>query len=263
LNASNTSASTAGLAAAANAQIILAGSATADNLFAASVSTSATAPGTVWLSGNNWPSTFSGSTEITEAGTYYLHVFAQDQGRPEMFIGRFTLTGQSAFANGTQELLTNATDWVVSTSNPGVDTTAPIIIGPNGSGPWGTYSSMPGASFIWAPQYANGIAYFTASFTVIPAPATAAASADPSPTSFPFPRRWCLTAACSFFHTTPQQSSTYNFIQTKSTQTLASTRTIRYLVRTYTEQGDPHGHPPRLHSSPDPSRPLPHHLPRR
>lgn len=175
LNASNTSASTAGLAAAANAQIILAGSATADNLFAASVSTSATAPGTVWLSGNNWPSTFSGSTEITEAGTYYLHVFAQDQGRPEMFIGRFTLTGQSAFANGTQELLTNATDWVVSTSNPGVDTTAPIIIGPNGSGPWGTYSSMPGASFIWAPQYANGIAYFTASFTVIPAPATAAA----------------------------------------------------------------------------------------
>ncbi len=163
------------LTAAANAQITLAGSATADNLFAASVSTSATAPGTVWLSGNNWPSTFSASTEIPVAGTYYLHVFAQDQGRPEMFIGRFTLTGQSAFANGTQELLTNATDWVVSNTGFGDNTTAPTVLGPNGSGPWGNFTAMGNASFIWAPQYANGLAYFTASFTVIPAPTTAAA----------------------------------------------------------------------------------------
>jgi hypothetical protein len=29
---------------------------------------------------------------------------------------------------------------------------------------------MPGADFIWAPQYANGVAFFTASFTVVPAP---------------------------------------------------------------------------------------------
>jgi hypothetical protein len=169
----------AGLAAAltttANAQITLAGFATADNFFTASVSTSATAAGPTWFTGNSWPTTFSGTLDITDAGTYYLHVIAQDFGRPEMFIGHFTITGDGVFANGTQTLVTNDTDWVVSTSNPGVDTTAPIIIGPNGSGPWGSYSNMPGASFIWAPQYANGIAYFTASFTVIPAPTTTAA----------------------------------------------------------------------------------------
>jgi hypothetical protein len=170
---------TAGLAAAlttkANAQITLAGNATADNFFTASVSTSATTVGPTWFAGNSWPSTFSGTLDITDGGTYFLHVIAQDFGRPEMFIGRFTITGSGTFANGTQTLVTNDTDWVVSTSNPGVDTTAPIIIGPNGSGPWGTYVDMPGASFIWAPQYVNGIAYFTASFTVIPAPTSAAA----------------------------------------------------------------------------------------
>lgn len=166
---------TVGLAAAANAQIILAGSATADNLFRASISTSATTVGDFWFGGNSWPNTFSSSTEITAPGTYFLHVFAQDQGRPEMFIGRFTLTGQSAFANGTQELLTNATDWVVSNTGYGENTAAPIVIGPNGSGPWGNYVAMGNANFIWAPEYANGAAYFTASFTVIPAPTTAAA----------------------------------------------------------------------------------------
>lgn len=170
-----TALATAGLAATANAQIILAGSATADNLFRASISTSATTAGDFWFGGNSWPSTFTSSTEITAPGTYYLHVFAQDQGRPEMFIGRFTLTGQSAFANGTQELLTNATDWVVSNTGFGENTAAPIVLGPNGSGPWGTFTEMPGANFIWAPEYANGLAFFTASFTVIPTPATAAA----------------------------------------------------------------------------------------
>jgi len=29
---------------------------------------------------------------------------------------------------------------------------------------------MQGASFIWAPQYEQGIAYFTSSFTVVPSP---------------------------------------------------------------------------------------------
>lgn len=99
---------------------------------------------------------------------------AQDLGRPEMFIGRFTLSGASTFANGTQELLTNATDWVVSNTGFGDNTTAPIVIGANGISPWGFFANQPGAQFIWAPQYAQGFAYFTASFTIIPAPTTAA-----------------------------------------------------------------------------------------
>lgn len=159
----------------ANAQVTVSGFATADNAFQASISTSPTDAGTPWFSGSSWPTTFSGSTVITEPGTYFLQVRAQDFGQPQMFIGLFTLTGSDAtFANGTQELRTNTIDWVVSTEGFGVNTTAPSLIGPNGFY-WGTFASMPGADFIWAPQYANGVAFFTASFTVVPAPGAALA----------------------------------------------------------------------------------------
>jgi len=154
----------------ANAQVTISGFATADNAFQASISTSPTDAGTPWFSGSSWPTTYSGSTVITEPGTYFLQVRAQDFGQPQMFIGLFTLTGSDAtFANGTQELRSNTIDWVVSTEGFGVNTTAPSLIGPNGFF-WGTFASMPGADFIWAPQYANGVAFFTASFTVVPAP---------------------------------------------------------------------------------------------
>ncbi len=154
---------------------VLSASMTVDNSFEASISTSPTAAGTVFLSGSNWPSTFTGSQLVSGPGTYYLHVRAQDSGRPEMFIGRFTLTGLGAtFANGTQELVTNITDWVVSTSAFGVDTTAPIFLGDNGASPWGNFVAMgSSADFIWSPQYVNGVAFFTASFTIVPSPAAA------------------------------------------------------------------------------------------
>lgn len=166
---------TAGLATAANAQVTLAGFINVDDRFTASVSTSATTAGTTWFSGTSWPTTYSGTLDITDPGTYFLHVRAQDLGRPEMFIGRFTLTGAGVFANGTQTLITNELDWVVSTSNFGESTTAPIVIGSNGISPWGFFANQQDAKFIWAPQYVDGVAYFTASFTVIPTPASAAA----------------------------------------------------------------------------------------
>jgi hypothetical protein len=163
-------------AASTLADVTLSGVATVDNVFQAFVSTSPTDPGpTPWLTGNNWPTPSSGSIDITAAGTYYLHVFAQDLGRPEMFLGRFTLSStDGVFSNGTQTLLTNTTDWVVSNVGFGVSTTAPLALGPNGTGPWGLFVDMPGADFIWAPEYANGIAYFSTQFTVVPAPGAAA-----------------------------------------------------------------------------------------
>lgn len=160
-----------GIASSALAENTLLGFATADNGFAASISTSPTLAGTPWFSGDSWPTTFTNSIVLTEAGTYYLHVRAQDFGRPEMFIGRFTLSGPDAtFANGTQVLVTNTADWVVSTTGFGVNTTAPTFLGDNGAGPWGSFPSMPDAAFIWAPQYDQGIAYFSAQFTIVPAP---------------------------------------------------------------------------------------------
>ena len=90
-----------------------------------------------------------------------------------MFIGHFTLSGAgAAFANGTQTLDTNVTDWVASTVGFGQNEAAPRFIGNNGAGPWGMFTSMQNAQFIWTSEYANGISYFTASFTIVPAPAS-------------------------------------------------------------------------------------------
>lgn len=167
----------ASVSAMASADVTLSGFATADNLFEASISTSATAQGTVFFSGNSWTTTYNGSAAILDAGTYYLHVRAQDQGRPEMFIGNFSLTGDATFANGTQSLLTGLDGWVVSTSGFGVNTTSVSVLGPNGGSPWGQFAAMGAAEFIWAPTYDQGVAYFTAQFTVVPAPATLAVAA--------------------------------------------------------------------------------------
>ncbi len=167
-----------GLAVAAPAlgQITLSGSMTADNEFQASLSTSPTIAGPNWLTGNSWGTTYSGSVEIPSAGTYYLHVRAVDFGRPEMFIGQFSLSSTDAeFSNGTQSLLTNTTDWVVSSSAFGISTSAPVYLGDNGVSPWSLRPSIsPSAAFIWAPEYANGVAYFTTVITVVPAPASVA-----------------------------------------------------------------------------------------
>lgn len=156
----------------ANAQVTLSGWVSSDDAFQASISTSPTTAGTPWFNSvATWQTPVFGSTVISEPGTYFLQVRTQDFGRPEMFLALFTLAGPDAsFANGTQELRTNTIDWVVSTEGFGVNTTAPILLGPNGTGPWGTFANMPGADYIWAPTYANGVAFFTASFTVVPAP---------------------------------------------------------------------------------------------
>lgn len=159
-------------AAPALADVTLSGFATCDNLFSASISLSPTDPGTPWFNGDNWQQMYNSSTNLTAAGLYYLQVRCQDLGQPEMFIASFALAGPGAvFANGTQTLKTNTLDWVVSTTGFGQNTTAPALLGPNGTGPWGTAASVQDAQYIWAPVYDQGIAYFTASFTIIPAPA--------------------------------------------------------------------------------------------
>ncbi len=159
-------------AAAANAQVTLNAAMTADNLFTAYISTSVTLEGTSFLSGSNWQQTFGGSTVLTDAGTYYLHVAATDQGPPMMFIGQFSLDSTNAtFANGTQSLLTNATDWTVSETGFGVSITPPSDLGANGSGAWGMRPDIaPEARFLW---HSNNpaTAYFTTVITVVPAPA--------------------------------------------------------------------------------------------
>lgn len=161
------------VSSAASAQVTLNASMTADNAFTAFISTDPSVPGDSFLSGNTWQMTSTGSTVLPTAGTYYLHVTAQDFGPPMMLIGLFTLDDASAtFQNGGQSLVTNTTDWTVSATgfaDPGV---APADIGPNGTSPWGNFPAMgPDAHFIWHPNLPS-TAFFTTVITVVPAPAT-------------------------------------------------------------------------------------------
>jgi hypothetical protein len=149
---------------------------TVDNQFVASVSTSPTAPGTTFLTGNSWPTTSVGSFVFPGTGTYYLHVLATDLGRPEMFIGLFTITDPqgSTFANGGTQLVTNTTHWTVSNTSFGVNAVAPLDLGANGTSPWGNFSAMTSsARFLWAPTYTSTV-YFTTVINVVPTPTVTA-----------------------------------------------------------------------------------------
>lgn len=160
------------------AGVTLSAAMTVDNRFTASVSTSATDAGTTFLSGSSWPTTYMGNIDLDTPGTYYLHVFAEDLGRPAMFIGNFSLSEGGAFADGSQNLLTNASTglWSASLSGYGGTEVDVIDVGPRGISPWGQLSNALGdARFIWADDPASAATpldvYFTAVFTVVPGPA--------------------------------------------------------------------------------------------
>lgn len=158
----------------------LSASMTVDNTFDAYVSTSPTSVGTPFLSGANWQNTFTGSTSLTPFVDNYLHVRATDEGRPEMFIGAFTLSdGDFEFVNSTQTLYTVVSDWSVSHSGFGVNPVAPLDIGANGIGPWGSFPAMTAnARFLWHPDFQSTV-YFTAVIraVVVPEPTVISAIA--------------------------------------------------------------------------------------
>lgn len=140
----------------------------ADDSFQASISTDPNAAGSVFLSGNGFFNTFTGSTVLPGPGTYYLQVRAEDFGGQRMMIGRFTLDSVlGAFGNGTQTLLSGVPDWTVSETGFGVAPLAPVVVG-NG---WGLYPGLDSASYIWHPAIPS-VAYFTTEIVVVPAPAS-------------------------------------------------------------------------------------------
>lgn len=154
------------------AQPIISAAMTCDNAFTAYISTDPNTQGTAFLSGSNWAATFNGSTALNSgAGTYYLHIFAEDFGLPAAFIGGFSLDSTDAiFANGTQTLLTNTVDWQCNTTGWGTAFQTPTDLGVNGVGPWGFRTGIDQAAhWIWDASNA-GTAYFTTSIRVIPAP---------------------------------------------------------------------------------------------
>jgi hypothetical protein len=146
----------------------ISGSLTADNAFFAYISTSNSVRGALVASGNAWGTTFSFSNFALTAGrTYYLQIEAINYGGPGAILGDFSLSDTGfQFANGTQHLLTDTTNWlaIYNDSNNNPDTQQPWVTptggvtsqGANGVSPWGTRSGIS-TSALWIDGTTNGL----------------------------------------------------------------------------------------------------------
>ena len=175
-----------GLALAANANATnLSGSLTADNEFNVYLSTSNDTLGTLLTSGNNWGTTYSFSDiSLTSGQNYFLHVVAYNWDYESDgyyinagFLGSFALIGpEFVFANGTQSLVSNTSDWTVSASAGtwAAPTETPVYNGSNGSQPWGYRSGIDGeAQWIWHGSTATKVALFsTPILAAVPEPSS-------------------------------------------------------------------------------------------
>jgi hypothetical protein len=144
------------------------GNLTADNEFFAFISTSDNTLGTQVAAGTFWGTTYSLGATLTPGVTNYLHIEAINDatGGPAMLVGSFSLSDPLFhFANGTQSLLTNTSNWSAifnSTNNsvavqpwvaPGAIGTGILSWGTNdGSNTtWGTRPNIDtSAQFVWS-----------------------------------------------------------------------------------------------------------------
>jgi hypothetical protein len=110
----------------------------ADDTFSVYVSVNNGVLGTLVHTGDlNWETVEPVSAALTPGVTNYLHIVASDtRGSIAGFLGQITLSdAQFHFANGTQNLVTNTTNWAVGQGSgpwfaPGA---TPSSYGPNGS----------------------------------------------------------------------------------------------------------------------------------
>lgn len=132
--------------------------------------------------GNNWQVTSSYSSVLTPGVTNYLHVVVGNQGGPGGFLGAFSLSDTNfAFANGTQSLGTNSTNWVYRWGSFAGSDNTPFSQASVGYGPWGgnfNTANYTGTSAQWLWNYNStgssdyNVLYFSTAIqsTVIPEP---------------------------------------------------------------------------------------------
>ncbi|MES2071754.1 MAG: PEP-CTERM sorting domain-containing protein [Pseudomonadota bacterium] len=152
-----------------------------DNIFNIYVSTSDSALGTLVGSGNNWTHTYNFSSALTAGTTNYIHVVATNQGGPGGFLGAFTLNDAAfEFANGTQNLLTNTTDWLQNTTGFGNAYSAAVGEGNLGTSPWSSVPGYGSSSPRWLWNYVSNnssdfnTVYFTSTINSVPEPTSMA-----------------------------------------------------------------------------------------
>lgn len=138
-----------------------------------------------------WNHTVTNTTALTSAPgqDYYLHIVGENDGQQAGFLGSFSLDGSGyKFSNGTTNLVTNTTDWKVTSSQNSsitystpsgsyvIPTLTPISYNANGTGPWGYQSAQqPTAEWIWnstpGANGGNNTVFFSAKITAnSPAP---------------------------------------------------------------------------------------------
>lgn len=153
----------------------ISGTLSADNEFDWYISTDNNVQGDLVGSGNNWGTAYTYNYNLPANGgqKYYIHIRAEDWGAQEFFAGTFTLTGGFQFANGTQTLHTNVSDWKVSGSGWS-NYVSPTYVGAAGfQWPWGgATSQFSPAQLIWHGTWGTAggeVKYFTAEiYPVIP-----------------------------------------------------------------------------------------------
>ena len=170
----------------------ISGALTADNAFYAYISTNDAVLGTLVAEGNNWGSTFTFSNYILTPGqTYYLQVEAINYGSVGALIGEFHLSDTGfQFANGSQTILTDATDWLATyndaNSNPNAQqpwvtpTGSVYSVGTNGVGPWGARPGINGNAD-WIDATVMGLSDCQDCTVDFSTPITSDSSAAPEP----------------------------------------------------------------------------------
>lgn len=165
---------------------LISGNLNVDNEFSAYISTNDNVAGTLVSTGTNWTVTNNFTFSLTEGVDYFLHVNAIDRGYLAGFLGDFTLTGAShLFSNGSNSVLTNATDWKVSTIGWNSYSQA-TSYGANGVSPWGGRTGVDAsAQWIWSDtNVVNGPidsdVYFTIAINAVSAPANLNQVPEPS-----------------------------------------------------------------------------------
>ncbi|AHG90517.1 PEP motif putative anchor domain protein [Gemmatirosa kalamazoonensis] len=178
-------------AATAGAQS-LSGTLTMDDAFQVYLGTSATTLGVAipGANGNSWPTDVTfGPQALTPGTNYWLQIVATNSGGPGAFIGQFSLTGGFHFANTTQSLLTNTTEWSLRSGSFAGSPLGIADEGPNGTGPWGTFGNIsPSAHFIW-----DGTSNCDVCTIYFAAPIIAQRVTPPG-TTVPEPSTWALVA---------------------------------------------------------------------
>lgn len=122
-----------------------------DNNYTAYISTSDSVRGVQFGAGDSWQTGFQNKVTLAAGQDYYLHIFAGDEGGLASLLGQFSLDSTDhVFANGTQTLLSNATNWRGNTTGFNGTYGSVSDQGQNGVGPWGYQGDVSGsADWIW------------------------------------------------------------------------------------------------------------------